>query len=102
MSEHIYHIEDVAWHCGVAVDTVKGWLDMGLRHMPLGNAGVRQARDALIREAWLIDFLDAQAVVRPKARPDALPDRPTHQSLPCRYKPAKKAKLHNVLGPCPV
>lgn len=96
MNEPIYHLDTAAERCGVSRETILSWIARGLRAFPLGHSTEYRPRDFLIREVWLLDFLDAMAQVEPKS--DEIPKRklPRIVSRPLVGMPT------NILGPCPV
>jgi hypothetical protein len=95
-TEPIYKLETAAERCGVSRLAIRTWIDRGLRAFPLGNDGRYHARDYLIRERWLLEFLDNQSVIRrPQESGDQARGRRSRRPVPgVRDGPA--------LGPCPV
>lgn len=72
----ILHMTDAAEFCGVTEATIREWIDLGMRSFALGHATHYEPRDFLIREEWLLAFLDSQSTVRPKRTADAKPEKP--------------------------
>lgn len=98
MDERIYHLDGVAKRCGVTRDTVLDWIERGLRAFPLGNGEVYRPRDYLIREGWVLDFLDAHSVTR---RPP-MPAEPESKRRPRRPRNGNATDPANPIIPCPV
>ncbi len=63
----ILNLDAIAEKCGVTRLVARSWIDRGLKAFPLGAEGRYHARDYLVREAWLIEFLEANAIRRDRA-----------------------------------
>ncbi|MBU6428784.1 MAG: hypothetical protein KGR26_07240 [Cyanobacteria bacterium REEB65] len=100
--EQIYNLESVAELCGVTRETVVSWIERGLRAFQLGSPTKYRPRDYLIRQTWLIDFLDAHSRVSIANR-DASPETAPETIVPRRERPRRPARANDdLIGPRPV
>jgi hypothetical protein len=93
----ILNLDKAAEKCGVTRLTVRTWIDRGMRAFPLGTDGRYHARDYLIREEWLIEFLEANAIRRNRA---AAAEEPVRKKAR-RPSAPRKSPADDWLGPCP-
>src|SRR5579875_3485093 len=100
--EPLWHLDDVARRLGVTRETVRKFIvEDGLRAVRLGNSTKYPSRDYIVRESWIIAWLDARSAITFKRRPDPTPpianDKP-----PVKPKSPRGRGSGNILGPCPV
>jgi hypothetical protein len=104
----IYNLDGIAEKCGVSRLVARTWIDRGLKAFPLGTEGRYDARDYLVREAWLIEFLEANAIRRDRAAGDgeaavtAEAEKAKAEKKKGRRARAPKASpADDWIGPCP-
>jgi hypothetical protein len=71
------------------------------RPFPLGSEGRYHARDYLVREAWLIEFLESNAIRRGQAASTKATEEPV-RNQGRRPRIPKTSPADDWIGPCPV
>jgi hypothetical protein len=96
----ILNLDGIAEKCGVSRLVARTWIDRGLKAFPLGAEGRYHARDYLVREAWLIEFLESNAIRRNRAATDnaATPEKAKQR----RPRAPEQSPEDDWIGPCPV
>lgn len=97
--EPIYTLETCAARLGVKPDTVREWIERrGLRSLPLGEPRVYRHRDFLIRESWLLDWLDLNSRVGVSPAPVVEQKKPAPAATRRRLATIGRDEI----APCPV
>ncbi len=98
----ILNLDGVAEKCGVSRLVARTWIDRGLKAFPLGAEGRYHARDYLVRESWLIEFLEANAIRRQRAAGggEAAVTQEAEKKAR-RPRTPKTSPAKDWIGPCP-
>ena len=101
----ILNLDGIAEKCGVSRLVARTWIDRGLKAFPLGADGRYHARDYLVREIWLIEFLEANAIRRQREAGDgeaAVTEKAeAGKKKAHRPRPPKTSPAEDWIGPCP-
>ena len=97
--DYIHDVASAAIRARVSPDTIRGWIQGGMRAMPIGRVGKECHRHYRIKDAWLMTFMDRRSVEHVHIVSAPAPPEPSRKRGSAILAKAEIMDISDPIGP---